>query len=211
MISIFFIPNWIAVFDEKKTYIEKKTLLTHIQLLSKPFQKISVNFINDEKIAYHTIFIYGNCMISVFFIPNWNAVFAERKTYIEPKTLLTHIQSLNKPFKKISENFINDEKNAYHTISIYGNCMISIFFIPNWNAVFAEKTTYLEPKPLFYFIQLLKKPFQKISENFINNEKNAYHTISIYGNCMIKVFFKKQKPQFFHHTTVLLESNSRRN
>ena len=81
----------------------------------------------------------------------------------------------------------------------------------NRNAVFAEKTTYLEPKPLFYFIQLLKKPFQKISENFINNEKNAYHTISIYGNCMIKVFFKKQKPQFFHHPTVLLESNSRRN
>ena len=28
---------------------------------------------------------------------------------------------------------------------------------------------------------------------------------------MISVFFKKQKPQFFHHQTVLIESNSRRN
>ena len=29
------------------------------------------------------------------------------------------------------------------------------------------------------------------------HQKNASHTISIYGNCMISIFFKKRKPQFF--------------
>ena len=27
-------------------------------------------------------------------------------------------------------------------------------------------------------------------------KKNASHTLSIYGNCMISIFFKKRKPQF---------------
>ena len=29
------------------------------------------------------------------------------------------------------------------------------------------------------------------------HQKNASHTISIYGNCMISIFFKKRKPHFF--------------
>ena len=31
-----------------------------------------------------------------------------------------------------------------------------------------------------------------------------------FGNCLMSIFFIKQKHRFFHHQTVLLESNSRR-
>ena len=40
--------------------------------------------------------------------------------------------------------------------------------------------------------------FQNYLKNFLcRHQKNASHTISIYGNCMISIFFKKRKPQFF--------------
>ena len=89
-------------FDEKKTYIEQKTLLTHIQLLKKPFQKISENFINNEKKCLSYNFHIWELYDKHFFIPNWNAVLM-KKTNLEQKTLLTHIQLLKKPFQKISK------------------------------------------------------------------------------------------------------------
>ena len=40
--------------------------------------------------------------------------------------------------------------------------------------------------------------FSKLLEKFLfRHQKNASHTISIYGNCMISIFFKKRKPRFF--------------
>ena len=40
--------------------------------------------------------------------------------------------------------------------------------------------------------------FQNYLKNFLcRHQKNASHTISIYGNCMMSIFFKKRKPQFF--------------
>ena len=76
--------------------------------------------------------------------------------------------------------FLFFEKNLYHTIPIYGNCMISIFFI-------IDKV----------FRNLLKRFFKKLykiekrlwlkvgcffCENSISvwNEKNAYHTLSLW-------------------------------
>ena len=39
--------------------------------------------------------------------------------------------------------------------------------------------------------------FQNNLKNFLcRHQKNASHTISINGNCMISIFFKKRKPQF---------------
>ena len=40
----------------------------------------------------------------------------------------------------------------------------------------------------------ISKPLRKF---LFRQQKNASHTISIYGNCMISIFFKKQKPRFF--------------
>ena len=52
--------------------------------------------------------------------------------------------------------------------------------------------------------------FQNYLKNFLcRHQKNTSHTISIYGNCMIGIFFKKRKPQFFYHQTVLLEISHR--
>ena len=47
-----------------------------------------------------------------------------------------------------------------------------------------------------------KKNKRFLGQNYLKNflcrhQKNASHTISIYGNCMISIFFKKRKPQFF--------------
>ena len=40
--------------------------------------------------------------------------------------------------------------------------------------------------------------FQNYLKNFLcRHQKNVSHTISIYGNCMISIFFKKREPQFF--------------
>ena len=40
--------------------------------------------------------------------------------------------------------------------------------------------------------------FTKLLKNFLcRHQKNASHTISIYGICMISIFFKKRKPHFF--------------
>ena len=40
--------------------------------------------------------------------------------------------------------------------------------------------------------------FQNYLKNFLcRHQKNASHTISIYGNCMISIFFKKGKLRFF--------------
>ena len=53
--------------------------------------------------------------------------------------------------------------------------------------------------------------FQIKLEKFLGrHQKNASDSVSIYGNCMMNIFYKKQKPRFFHHQTVLLESNRRR-
>ena len=35
-------------------------------------------------------------------------------------------------------------------------------------------------------------------------KKNASHTISFYENCMIRFFFKIQKPRFFHHQNAFI-------
>ena len=54
--------------------------------------------------------------------------------------------------------------------------------------------------------------FQNYSKKFLcRHQKNASHTISIYGNSMIGIFLKKTKTSVFYHQTVLLESNSHRN
>ena len=42
------------------------------------------------------------------------------------------------------------------------------------------------------------------------SKKNASHTISIFGNCMISIFFKKRKPRILITIFVLLESNNRK-
>ena len=41
--------------------------------------------------------------------------------------------------------------------------------------------------------------FSKLLSKFLcRHQKNASHTISIYGNCIISIFFfKKRKPRFF--------------
>ena len=39
--------------------------------------------------------------------------------------------------------------------------------------------------------------FKLLEKFFVSPSKNASHTIPIYGNCMISIFFKKREPQFF--------------
>ena len=78
-----------------------------------------------------------------------------------------------------SENSISvwNEKNAYHTIPIYENCMISNFFIidkvyRNLLKRFVKKLYMCQKRFLlnvsFFFIE---------NSNSIWNEKNTYHAI----------------------------------
>ena len=50
-------------------------------------------------------------------------------------------------------------------------------------------------------LRLKKKTKKFLGQNFkiflCRHQKNASHTIPIYGNCMISIFFKKREPQFF--------------
>ena len=39
--------------------------------------------------------------------------------------------------------------------------------------------------------------FQNYLPSKTRHQKNATHTISIYGNCMTSIFIKKRKPRFF--------------
>ena len=79
------------------------------------------------------------------------------------------------------------KKNANHSISMYGNCMIRIFFIILifWKKSF-EQSIQLLPKHLNVF-------WAATTENFdfffiFVFWKNTSHTNSIYGNCMTSIF-----------------------
>ena len=71
-------------------------------------------------------------------------------------------------------------------------CMQKFFFrkmfVCVWNSICGWKKT----KKIF------GPDFQNNLKNFLcRHRKNASHTISIYGNCMISIFFKKGKLRFF--------------
>ena len=83
------------------------------------------------------------------------------------------------------------------------------------NFCMEKKSFFLEKCSLSTKLDLrlktILKKFGVISNCYlVIKKKLASHTISIYGNCMILFFFSKIKIRFFHHRTVLLETNSRR-
>ena len=43
---------------------------------------------------------------------------------------------------------------------------------------------------------------RQVFKIFVSPSKNASHTISLYGNCMVNIFFKKKFNQFFFATSL---------
>ena len=122
---------------------------------------------------------------------------------------------INTPYKKgifsIYEKKIKKQIGKKNNLSVSRTtlCTQKIKF---WKKIL--ENVYLSTK---IDLQLKKKQkklrqIQNFLENFLcrHQNKTASHTISIYGNCMISIFFKKRKPRILITRFVLLESNNRK-
>ena len=82
---------------------------------------------NGIKNANHTISIYGNCMISIFFKNNFQKKSFEQSIQLLAKHLSVFWAATIENFDFFYFCFL--KTNTSHTISIYGNCMTSIFLM----------------------------------------------------------------------------------
>ena len=96
--------------------------------------------------------------------------------------------------KKLSEKKVKANFIASRTTLCTQNikfCMQKFF---SKNVCLRTKIDLRLKKFLGQFLGQFSELLEKI---FVSPSKKASHTISIYGNSMISIFFKKRKPQFF--------------
>ena len=106
--------------------------------------------------------------------------------------------------KKLSEKKVKANFIASRTTLCTQNikfCMQNFFFE---KCLFAYENRFAVEKKQ----KIFGPNFQNYLKHFLcRHQKNASHTISIYGNCMISIL---TKISVFYHQIVLLESNSHR-
>ena len=88
-------------------------------------------------------------------------------------------------FQNYLKNFLcRHQKNASHTIPIYGNCMISIFFKKTRTSVFITRLFYKNQTSteisLYQFSTIFRNCMKIVWQAF-------FHTLDVW-NCMITIF-----------------------
>ena len=108
-------------------------------------------------------------------------------------------------FQNYLKNFLcRHQKNASHTIPIYGNCMISIFFKKTRTSVFITRLFYKNQTSaeisLYQFSTIFRNCMKIVCQAF-------FHTLDVW-NCMITIFGVWRSTRESGHISVILGSRT---